>query len=199
MSKTPFPHPLHIGTLEAFCHPAPGHLLSAPHVTGSGRESEVLAGNGYLAIRVSRGLWLDSDFAPPPADFIPRFDSLPWARFTDLNPEEWRPLADVRTQLFRKASLSPWLGHRVAPSPVWIVAESHRVRLSHLQLISRLPRAEVWCGHATNSDPLFLRFTAGIGIIARDATLHDPRQPPKIAFSILSPKRCPLSGDRMSR
>ncbi len=196
--KSPFPYPLRIGALDAFCHPACGHPLCAPHVSGAGRESAVLAGNGYLAIRVSRGLWMDSDFDPPPPGFVRRMATLPWARVATLPPDGWRPMADIRGHLFRQAAISPWLNSRVAPSPVWVVAETHRVRLHHLQLVSRLPRCEVWCGEAGRKEPLFFRFSSGAGVIAWDETLHDPRRAPSTAFSVFNPRRCPLSGQRLA-
>jgi hypothetical protein len=197
-SKTPFPYPLQLGALEEFCHPATCHLLSAPHVTGSGRDSAVLAGNGYLAIRVSRGLWMDSDFSPAPPGFFARLEKLPWGRHGDLPAGDWRAMHDVRPSLFRKPPISPWLGARVAPSPVCCVAERHRIRLHHLQLISRLPRCEIWCGDATVMEPLFFRFSSGAGIIAWDKSLHDPKNNIRVAVSIFNPRRCPITGQRVS-
>lgn len=197
-SKSPFPYPLQIGALESFCHPAEGHLLDAPHVSGTGRDSVVLAGNGYLAIRSFRGLWMDSDFIPPPDGFLDRMERLPWSRIASLNQELWKPMQDVRTILFRRPPLSPWLNDRVAPSPIVAVVERHRVRLSHLQLVSRLPRCEVWTGEAVHGEPLFFRFSSGCGIIAWDKSLHDPANNIRIAFSILNPRRCPMSGQRLA-
>lgn len=196
--KLPFPYPLQLGALEEFCHPHPGHMLAAPHVSGTGRESVVFVGNTYIALRVSNGLWMDSDFAPPPAGFLDRLEKLPWGRHGQLKDTEWRALQDVRPFLFRRAPISPWLHHRVAPSPVWSLAEQHLVRLCHLQLISRLPRCEVWCGEASRMEPLFFRFSSGAGILAWDKTLHDPQTAPAPAFSIFNPRRCPISGHRLS-
>ena len=165
--KHSFPNPMPIEALLAFCHPWDGHLLSQPR-RGDG---EVLAANGYIAIRAKKGWWLESDFQPAGEEYRKRFDKLPWARFERLG-DHWRPLDNVRGDLFRSGKIEPWLRHRPAPTPLWLFNSRLRVRLSHLQLVAMLPRCEAFTGTDDRDDPLFFRFTGGIGIMARDAKLQ---------------------------
>lgn len=173
-SKTPFPYPLQIGVMEHFCRPSPGHLLAMPRW----HLGNVLAATGWFAIRVTRGLWMrdGSDFPPADAPFLARFNRLPWDTFGKIIPREndWQALQDAR--LFRHGPLATWLDGRPSPSPVWRVAENHLVRLSHLQLIGRLPRCQVFTGSMDRDAPLFFRFSGGMGIIARDENLTSPSQ-----------------------
>jgi hypothetical protein len=190
--KAPFPFPLQIGSLEAFCHPVGRHELAAPHVVGEGQEGAVVAGNGYLAIRVTRGLWLESDFAPASEGWRQRVAHLPWHRHAQLTGA-WHPMADAWPQLFRYAPIAAWTDRgNVSGSPLVRVGEVDVVRLCHLQLIARLPRCEVH-PNVGRHEPLFFRFSGGSGIVARDHKLHDPKAALP-AFTIFKPARCPLDG-----
>ena len=81
----------------------------------------------------------------------------------------------------------------------WRFAEGAKVRvggsvvvaLSALQWVARLPRCEVWTGLADADQPLAVRFTGGVGMIAPDAGNL-------VAFSIFEPMRHD-DGSRMAR
>ncbi len=157
-----FPYPLPQYALAEFCGTRAGFLLSAP----VRQEREILAGNGYLAIRCHRGGWIDHEFAAASASYLARFEALPWGRWEQLG-DDWRAL-DLGS-LCRRGRIDYWINHRPAPSPVWRVG-SAVVRLSMLQQVARLPRCEVnWT--PDQDTPLFFRFSGGRGMIARDARL----------------------------
>jgi hypothetical protein len=124
--------------------------------------------------------------------FLERIRKIPWSRFDSIKDASWRSLGDVRAQLFDRAPIAPWNGHRMAPTPIWLVDEIP-VRLSLLQLISRLPRCEVATGLTNSCDPLFFRFSGGRGAIARDPKLC------LASFQIFAPQRDIFTGDRQER
>jgi len=170
MSRNPFfPLPLQMGVLDHFCHPDERHVLAHP-VFYSG---QALAANCYVAIRVDRGLWMESDFAEPPVGMLQRVLSLPWMDVRELDPDGWKSMHEVGRHLWRHGRIEPWLKGKAAPSPVWRVNESFLCRLSHLQLVAQLPRAEVWCGARNAADPLRFRFSGGIGLVAVDGRLTE--------------------------
>lgn len=184
MSKLAFRYPLPADALRMFCHPAARSGLSVPMRMGA----EIVAANGYLAIRCNRGAWMDADFPEAWTDFKTRVEKLPWARWDALK-DDWRALDEVRGTLFRYAEIGVWLDQRnvvgkLAPSPVVWACGGIPVRLSMLQLISRLPRCEVYTGPCDRSDPLWFRFSGGRGVIARDVKLT---QAP--AFTVFEPMR----------
>lgn len=180
-----FPYPLPLHALAEFCHPAPASILSRPVSHGG----ETLVGNGHLALRIRKGQWMDSEHAAASAAYLERFERLPW----DFAPTalEWHCLDDVRGTLFRGAAIGFWFNGEPAPCPVVWVAETIRVRLSLLQLIARLPRAEI----CARLGELLIRFSGGIGIAPAARALND-RQ---IAFSIFAPERCPMDGHVMGK
>jgi hypothetical protein len=190
MSKAPFPNPLDVATLEAFCHPVPGNDLAAPVRIGA----EIVAANGFLALRAHRGRWLDADFPEPSAGQLRRIDALPWESAAHL-PEFWKPLELIKAHLFRFAPIGPWAidkhGHpteRLCATPVWKCGDAHPVRLSFLQLISRLPRAEVFVGPQGNRRPLYFRCTGARGIVAADVRLET------FSFSVFQPTTDRMDG-----
>lgn len=173
-SKTPFPNPLDEATLAAFCHPCI-HALSRPALVGS----EVIAANGYIALRAHRGRWLDSDFDAPSPEHHARIQRLNWDAFDSLDPGKWDKLDDVRGQIYRTATISFWATNaenvptgRPSATPIWKVGKAAPVRLSLLQLIARLPRCEVYTGPQTPTQPLYFRCTGARGIIAVDPRLE---------------------------
>ncbi len=181
-SKAFFPSPLQLGVLEEFCRPVAGHAMEVPRWDAAGGEA--LAGCGWFAIRVRKGLWMrdGSDVVAAPAGYLERFNKLPWESFETFVkvPELWE---DLRTcaNLYPAGALGLWQGNGMpAASPVWRVNETHVVRLSHLQLISRLPACQVYTGASEN---LHFRFSGGVGIVAKDKRLGNPTR------DILQPKR----------
>lgn len=188
-SKAPFLFPVRAGDISLFCHPSPASPLHLPHYIGG----SLTAGNGHIAIRAERGQWTESDFTPAPENAAQRLSALPWHRFPPESPE-WRPLDDIRGLLYAHAPIAPFTDrHRVAPCPVWQIADHHLARLSHLQLLARLPRVRVYAGPAAREDPLFFRYNGGIAIMPRDKrlTTHSRR--------IFIPARDCLTGHRRDR
>lgn len=194
MSRTAFKYPLPSEALNLFCHPVSRHHLSRP----MRMDGEVVAANGYVAIRCQRGAWIDSEFPEAWTDFRSRVERLPWARMAHLK-DDWRALDDVRGTLFRRAPIGLWIDDardagRLSPSPVVWVAGGILVRLSMLQLIARLPRCEIYTGTMNTDDPLWFRFSGGRGLIARDTKLTSPA-----AFTVFEPMRDCLTGERVER
>lgn len=166
--KKGFPFPLPESALAEFCHPAETSGLSVPMRMGN----EIVAANGYMAIRCRRGAWIDAEFPEAWTDFSARVEKLPWARFETITKSDaWDALDLLRGALGRHGPLAVWNGGKIHACPIWRVRDA-LVRLSMLQLVARLPRAEVFTGPPANADDgMFFRFSGGIGIVARDARL----------------------------
>lgn len=188
--KESFSYPISREALEMFCHPVEATGLSR----AARWEREILAANGYAAIRVQRGSWLDSEFPAASAEYLGRIGKLPWLAFPGAR-NGWRSLADVASSLGLRGGIGLWLNDRLAPSPVWLVGGC-RVRLSLLQLVARLPRVEVYA-EEDRSCPLWFRFSGGLGAIAADPRLWEAGQ--GVAFSIFQPTMDVLGGGTMKR
>jgi hypothetical protein len=173
--KTLFPNPLDEATLAAFCHPSPRHPFHKPVLS----DGDVLAANGYVALRAHRGRWLDSDFdGPTPAQTL-RLDRLAWSAFDTLRSNCWDATDDQKGMIFRSGPIGFWAVDedssatgKPSPTPIWKVGSAAPVRLSLLQLIARLPRCEVFTGPQAPNQPLYFRCTGARGIIAVDARLE---------------------------
>ena len=179
-------YPLSADVLPAYCHPAENHPLHHPARLGR----EILAGNGYIALRIHRGGWIDSEFSEAGPAFLARFEKLPWHRFSAAVDGPWRALDEQRGKIFDKAPIGLWLAGKCAPSPVWSVNEIP-VRLSHIQAIAMLPRCEISVARAWETDPLWFRFSGGHGCIARDPRLTIT------SGNLFAPARDPLTDERM--
>ena len=179
-----FGFPLPAYALDEFCHPADWSAFHKPRRVAG----EVLVGNGYVALRVSKGAFLDTDYAPATAEFLSRFGKLPWLRAEKLaTADGWRGLDGWHAALGHRGSMGMWLGDKLCPSPVWRVGTA-LVRLSVLQVVARLPRAEVFF-EADPGKPLFVRFSGGTGIVAADPRLTLAN------FEIWQPRADPLTGE----
>lgn len=161
-----FAYPLPLKALSEFTHPAEWHGLHHARRHGA----EVLAGNGYVALRVRKGMWLAADHEAAGAEFLGRIGKLPWTRFDSLN-DDWRAMDSAGGRLFAPGQIDFWLRDKPAPTPVWRVNDTLLVRVSLLQLIARLPRCECYTGRQSHGEHLFFRFSGGVGIIAADARL----------------------------
>lgn len=187
--KAGYPYPLHLGALQDFCHPRDGHVFYRP----AWADGHALAANSYIALRVARGYWLEADFETASADFERRFNGLPWARLAGL-PDDWRAFDEIRGQLYRDAPVHSWTAAGIcAPSRVWRVNGSFLARLSHLQMLARLPRCEVYCGLTDADAPLMVRFAGGGGMLANDPKLT------VASFSIFEPARHHSDGGRIEK
>lgn len=184
---TAYPYPLPAYALTEFCHPGEWHLFHHPRR----HDREILAGNGYIALRCHRGAWLDSEYQPASAEFLSRWGKLPWSRWDELSKANtWGRLDDQRGRIFQTARIGVWLHERPNASPVWSVNEV-LVRLSMLQAVATLPRVEIYTGRLFDSDPLWFRFSGGCGALARDKRLTFART------KIFEPRRSVLDGQRM--
>lgn len=164
-----FPYPLPVEALKEFCHPVEGHIMARPMRRGG----EILAGNGYMAIIARRGNWIDAEFPEAAPEFLARLEKLRWGRLFEVmaKSEAWDALDRLRGTLGRHGPLEVWNSGKIHACPIWRVRDS-LVRLSMLQLVARLPRAEVYTGpQALPEDGMMFRFSGGCGIVARDARL----------------------------
>jgi hypothetical protein len=176
-SKSPFPFPLQLGALDWFTHPTDPDFMAPMW-----KDGQALVGNRYIALRVDRGYWDAKDFEPASAAFLARFETLPWSRFHGI-PDEWHKLDDIRGLLYRNAPIYPWKANgKCAPSRVWLVGTTFLGRLSHLQLIARLPRCEIHLGVMGREAPLLFRFSGGTGMLAADRNLTEA------GFSVFQPR-----------
>lgn len=187
-SKSPFPYPLQLGALEAFCHPHPRHLFARPAYY----EGQALASNGYMGLRVNRGLWLEEDFESPPEGFLTRFLGKPWPDLKEWPASDFRALAEVRGMLFKHGPRALWVRNVPSHSPVVRIGPGFLARLNHLQLVSRLPNCEVIVP-ATAEHPLVFRFSGGVGMMVADPRLKEA------SFSIFQTQRCPIDGGTVPR
>lgn len=162
------PFPLPATALEEFCHPEPDHLMAAP--VRDGRD--IVAANGYLALRAYKGAWLDSDYPEAGPELLARLNKLPWSKLQDAiaKPYAWTDLDRHRSTIMRQGRIGMWLRGRLNASPVWRITD-HLVRLTFIQAIAALPRCEVYIGRTDRGDPLLFRFSGGTGMIATDPRL----------------------------
>lgn len=191
MSKAPFRFPISAGDVALFCHPDPSTGLSKPHFI----DGDLHAGNGHIAIRARRGLWMESDFEAPHPDFTARLGDLPWHSCPDLKDPEWRSLDEIRPQIYDRGVVALWndQGKR-QPSPVWRIGERQHIRLSHLQLIARLPGAKVYAGELIRLQPIYITFNGGTVILPYDTAITKDW-----SFDIFKPSYHILDGTRNKR
>lgn len=182
---TPFPYPLPLDALRAFTHRRPDHPLHNVWRYGDG----LAACNGWAAIRCNRGMWLDKDHPEATGETLRRLDALPWKHHSTLPATlGWIPLDDHRGRIMSRP-LSLWQDKesKLSPSPIWLIAASARVRLSLLQLVARLPRAEIH-PPGSPSSPMAFRFSGGTGFLA-------PMPEALFSYHLCLPRRDPLSGE----
>jgi len=88
MKSIPYPFPLH--ELGGFLHPVPEHQLSRAVI----HDGTTYAGNGFIALKVQRGAWLDNDLDPASPGILARFERLPWTELETAQPLPlWEPLS----------------------------------------------------------------------------------------------------------
>ena len=168
-----FTHPLTPEALAAFCSPATDSCFADPW----GVDGATYAANGYCVLCYER------DFAyTGNHEAQSRIEALPWAfhHSATLRATAWGELDRVRGGLWRDGLLEPFGtspdGKRFAKiARRVLVGESYVcVPVPILQLISRLPRAEVYTG-PLGAEWLLFRFNGGIGLakgLKRTAGYH---------------------------
>lgn len=160
-SKRPFRHPVPAEAIEFFQHPRPGHPFAAP---AWGRDSKLYVANGWVAARFFN---FPASFGTGPQTTVDRLMKLPWGtNYTDKSA--WRMLDDVTLDLFKEGIFDMWRGesggYRI--DPVVRINHGTNVALVSLQLISRLPRCEIYTT-VDRTMPLPFRFNGGDGLISQ--------------------------------
>lgn len=188
-AKRPFGYPISGATLHCFCYPCPRHVYHRPVLLPSNAAA---ASNGWLAIKADKFL-LPSPQPASPA-FLERWDDgPPWQRDAFLDSHDWRALDDIAGTLFR-----------FGPRPVWeqTVRRFHLRRhpcirigaatilpLALVQLIARLPRAEIRADTPTIANPVAFRFNGGRGVVYN----HAPELAGQEATVVCPPRDNPLT------
>ena len=161
-SKRPFRHPVPAEAVAFFCHPRAGHIYEKP---AWGRDGALYASNGWLALRF---FGFPASMGTGPQTVVDRLGKLPWHSATYEDPKAWLMTDDCTLDLFRDGVFEMWRdaagGYRVDPA----------VRINHgalvpavsLQLISRLPRCEIYT-KLDREMPVPFRFRGGEGLLAR--------------------------------
>lgn len=204
--KRPFTFPLPEAALPYFCHPTVAPFTSPVRLP----SGPMAAASGWVALTVRRFHGFPEEYPEASTAFVERFGSLPWHRFETLaTREEWRLFDTVSGTLWRDPPLPLWHPAPATPrrpSQALPLITDHRspgtsprissdklvrihggplVPLALLQLISRLPRAEIFLDpHLTPTSPLFFRFSGdGLGIIPHHRHLTGAR------FELFKPKQ----------
>lgn len=187
--KNAWHYPLPLKALDEYCHPSASSVFHTPRHHRP--DTETLAGNGYLAIRVERGGWTGQELEAADEQFLRRFDKIPWGRWKYLDQSRWVSLDQYRSSIYKRGQIGPFLSRKggtyLMNSPVWMV-NLVKVRLSLLQIVAKLPRPEIYAGSIDSDSPLWFRFNGGRGAIARDKRLQ------KWSREILKPKFDRLDG-----
>ena len=189
-SRHPFGHPLPADALRYFCHPSrPGFTAPVRHPDGT-----VHAASGYIALIARRGYWMDTDFQRASPDFLARIARLPWDRFDHAGQHgEWQDLDSIRGRLFRFGVADLWHGPRAhTADKLVVIAGAPAYPLAVLQLISRLPKAEVCVSGTTVMGPVLFRFAGGHGILP--CHFPDIAACPAPIFHCLHPRKAPRHG-----
>jgi hypothetical protein len=184
----PYPFPLPESALRDFCHPRKSDILSKPWRDGR----NLFAANGHIALRASRGAWIDDEFDDIPQDVNERLQALPWSRLEDrLHDKNWKLLDNVANMLFRYPQRPLFYQSNgktlVNPCPTWMLGNT-LVKLSVIQMVARLPRAEAFIKHGQRNGPIYIRYSGGVGIIAGNPNLKEH------SIQLYAPKYDPLGG-----
>lgn len=163
VSKRPFRHPVPAEAIECFCHPQEGHRN---HLPAWGDDVFLYACNGWVAARFFN-FPPDTDQGPP--ELVERMHNLRWHNPRWADPKGWRKTDDCTLDLFKDGVWDMWTERRgkmlYRIDPVVRINYGILVPLVSLQLISRLPRCEIYIS-AGRVSPLAFRFNGGEGLIA---------------------------------
>lgn len=186
-SRHPFRFPLPAEALPYFCHPTrQGFTEPVRHPDG-----RVYAASGFVCFRVSRFQGMPSDYPEASPEFIKKVDALPWAKFLpDPNQPraaEWRKMDDSRATIYSGGALPLWIEERKKP-PIYnrdtlvVTAGGPLVPLAMLQLLARLPKAEVRMTYGYDV-PLLVR-CSGDGEVIIPAIYPDMNRAPGPKFAL---------------
>ncbi len=187
-SKKRLGFPISAEALQALCHPDHRHAYHRPVMLPS---DDLAAANGWLMLKAHKFALPAPDPATPA--FLDRWDRAgKWRRDTWTDGHDWRPTDDIFGTLFRFGPKPVWEPTRVRyhlrRHPAALVGRAAIVPIALLQLVARLPRAEVRADISDHSQPLPFRFNGGRGHIANHAAALMGKQ----AVSVLPPKPSPL-------
>lgn len=167
-----FTHPLTYENLQEFCSPQADSCFATPW----GNSDHTFAANGYCAIRYNRTFGLENN-----EEAATRVQTLPWRFFDkDTRNDQWGNLDLVRGGIWRNGPLEPF---GKTPDGAWYARVSRCTLVGDsfvclptpiLQLITKLPRCEVFKGSASR-EWLYFRFNGGEGIakgLKRAASHH---------------------------
>lgn len=156
-------YPVRVEDVREFSHPDPNDAFG--DVFRWGEDWGVA--NGFLALRISS--WLDCERDCPEA--VERVERLRWSFFDHPTEKaDWGKLDDRRGGLWKRGEAKFW---NQSQSGKWyrrtlrnIAVGDAGVRLTWatLQLISKLPRVEIYIRNAGHRDWAFFRFNGGTGI-----------------------------------
>jgi hypothetical protein len=174
--RTPLGWPVSSDLLAPFCHPQSGHAFSLPFTI----NGTTYAANGWLALKLDK---------PEPKSFRPHPNPRAETRLAGILPEDWRPRGapiDMDHERgWRRLDEKGGAIWKLGPIPFWVKREGkwnaapdprvivgcRSIPLALIQLIARLPRAEIWTCNPLDcrmrgSRAVPFRFNGGCGVIA---------------------------------
>lgn len=163
-SKRPFRHPVPVEAVPHFCHPEL-EIFQAP---AWGEDAMLYASTGWVAVRFFN---FPPDSERGQVETVARLRQLTWHTAKYETPAAWRKLDDCTLDLFRDGVRPAWEVDAVSGrvryrwDPVVRINHGLLVPLVSLQLISRLPRCEIYTGGG-RMKPLAFRFNGGEGLCA---------------------------------
>lgn len=185
-SKRPFGLPLPGAAAEWLCHPDERHTYHRPAMVGE----TLCIGNGWLVIEAERFLLPAPEDASPA--FQQRWQAIRWPSRGALFQPDLRTLDDVAGTLWRFGPKPPWergsMNWHPRVQPAVQIGKAAIVPLAMLQLIARLPRAQVEA-QTILGQPVEFAFNGGRGLLHNFLTSDTV---PKTSFRLFAPKANPL-------
>lgn len=161
-------YPVTVEQVSEWCSPDERSVFAAPFRWGD----DWGVANGWMALRVRS--FLDCDRECPEA--VERIGRLPWDVLVNAmvppGGEKWGNLDERRGGLWRGGEVRVWQRAMVHGKSRWVPWTLKRVTVGPyrrqvtqgmLQLVSKLPRAEVWLGDGPDGWLMF-RFNGGYGL-----------------------------------
>jgi len=182
-SKRPFRHPVPPEALTYYCHPKHGHRYQHP---AWGPDGNLYVANGWIALRFHN---FTAAFGSGPETMVDRLRQLPWYSPAYEQPQAWRALDSVTLDIFKEGLFEPWHPQRghYRVDPVARINHGALVPLVSVQMISRLPRCEIYTS-IDRGYPVPFRFNGGEGLLARLTPAAELQATPAVChlFPILS-------------